>query len=817
MPSLSPRRFLDTLIVIVLIWIFFAQLLQGSLHLSMTSDEPPHMINGYVALTTGDAWTVPIHGHPPLINAWSAWPLLLQPDIPDPHTLRPWGRNFIRFVRMMWPLLGPIERVAFITRVPIMLLAVVLMALVYRWARDLFGQWGGVLAIAVMAFDPTLLAHSQLDTTDIGMTLFGFACFYLIHRLLRSRRRAWLLVVGLGLLLGAAMAGKGSGVVLVPVVIAMLSWGYVRETGHQWWSYIRRQVKPSMGANELLRAGRRWLGYALSIIAISVLFLWAVYRFEWRALPGTSQPVPLASHIRMLQIIFEEKGRLSFLNGMRQQGGWWWYFPFAFAIKTPIPLIIALGAALVVAIRKRWRLLWDEMLLWFFPLFYIATAVQSGLNIGYRHLLPAFPFAYVAIGRLAPWLLRPWASRWRHVVRGVAVVLTVWYVAGTIQIYPFALAYFNEFIGGPRNGYHYLVDSNVDWGQQFKALKADMDRLGIDQVWLSYYTWIDPAVYGVRYQPLFPAPETEPVMPRQYDPSPGYYAISATTLQGIMVVPELYDWFRHRQPIAQPGYGLLVYQVLPHAPPARWLAQCIIPTAPLTSEAISEGFGRDDLRQVYFDCTQSWVYPEAGQSSGWYGFFRDTWQHGDAFLGEHLAPTRLSFEQVEFHREPAFALFEWNGQPATWPQMQAKSAPSDWPPPRVEAEASLLTTPIRLNGPLTFMGYRVSPPVKKTIELQTIWRVEETSGRPLSLMAHLLKEDGALVAAGDGLGMPVDQWQTGDVIVQRHRFTIPEGTLPGRYWLQTGAYWLDTLERWPVEHAGRTVGDRLILAPVEIK
>jgi 4-amino-4-deoxy-L-arabinose transferase-like glycosyltransferase len=820
----QPKRFVRYLTVIILIWVFFAQLVFGARHLSMTSDELPHAINGYAILATGDAWSVPRHGHPPLVNAWSALPLFLQPERPDPRAVPYWGKNLIQFTRAMWPLLGPIERLAFVIRYPIMLLAVVLMALVYRWTYDWFGHWGGVLAIAVMACDPTLIAHSQLNTTDIGMTLFAFACLYLTARLLRRSGKSWRLLAGIGVLLGATMAAKATGLLLVPAVWVMLGWGYVRETGYKWRRLLRKQSSPDVSLLALLRASGRWLGYCAFVLVTGGMVLWATYLFEWRALPGMSRPLPLASHLRMLQIILEERGRTSFLWGQLKQGGWWWYFPFAFAIKTPIPLIIGLVAAVVVAVRRGWRLAWEEMVLWFFPLFYMATAIQSELNIGYRHLLPAFPFAYVGIGRLARWLLQPWQSRWRWIVRSVAAALGVWYVVGTLGVYPFALAYFNEFVGGPRNGYHYLVDSNVDWGQSFKALKAYMDEAGIDQVWLSYFTWVDPALYGVRYQPLFPGAGSKPVLPRRYDPAPGVYAISATTLQGVALRehdPDLYDWFRHQTPVAQPGYGLLVYRVLPRDPPAQWLAQCTAPEAPLSPEAVLQGLGRDDLRLVYFDCTQSWIYPGGGRSPGWYGFPRETWLKGDHFLRQSLSPAHLNYQQVEADLEPPLTLFEWNGTetlPLAGARLEARAAPPDWTPPRVEAETRPLTSPIALGGPLTFLGYRVlSTSSDKSVELETVWRVEATPNRPLSIMAHLVNTNGAPIAVGDGVGMPVDQWQVGDIVIQRHRLEIPAGTQPGSYWLQTGVYWLDTLARWPVEQDGNSIGDRLLLAPLKVK
>ena len=85
------------------------------------------------------------------------------------------------------------------------------------------------------------------------------------------------------------------------------------------------------------------------------------------------------------------------------------------------------------------------------------------------------------------------------------MVLVAWYVLGTLWVYPYSLAYFNELVGGAANGYRHVVDSNVDWGHSFKALAWYMQREEIAEVRLSYWTWVDPAWYGVRYTPLPPA------------------------------------------------------------------------------------------------------------------------------------------------------------------------------------------------------------------------------------------------------------------------------------------------------------------------
>ena len=66
-------------------------------------------------------------------------------------------------------------------------------------------------------------------------------------------------------------------------------------------------------------------------------------------------------------------------------------------------------------------------------------------------------------------------------------------------------------------------------------------------------------------------------------------------------------------------------------------------------------------------------------------------------------------------------------------------------------------------------------------------------------MAHLVAADGTTVQVGDGMGFPIDQWQTGDMLIQQHRLPAPESE---GYAFRLGGYWLDTMERWPIVNGG---------------
>jgi hypothetical protein len=236
--------------------------------------------------------------------------------------------------------------------------------------------------------------------------------------------------------------------------------------------------------------------------------------------------------------------------GMHSTSGWWYYFLVAFAIKTPVPTLILTAAALFSAVRGHLSWKRREYVL-YVPVagFFLAT-LFSFLSIGYRHILPVLPFVFVSVSKAVTWDGKRW-------VRAALVVLCLWYAVGSLRIYPHYLAYFNETIGGPDRGHEYLVDSNLDWGQDLKNLKRYMDKGGLDEVYLAYFGSAHPSYYDIQALPL-PAEKPPGLEVR----SPEVYAISATYLQGgYLGDPEAFSWLRKYEPIAKVGYSIFLYRL----------------------------------------------------------------------------------------------------------------------------------------------------------------------------------------------------------------------------------------------------------------
>ena len=816
-------------VAVFLLWLLFVQSVASATRLSITTDEGLHITSGYSYLRTGDLRL--IEEHPPLIKALEAWPLLLLPDLGSPAETTGWEQsNLNRVTKFFLLRYRPFDRLLFSARVPVMLMSLLLGAFIFRWATDLFGPNASLLALALYAFDPNIIAHSAIAATDLGAACFIFIACYFFWRYLR--RPSWSSILLAGVTLGLAEAAKVSALMLLPLFGALWLAQVLTRS-----KFIRKET-PRLGVPS-------WKSLAV-LLLIAFLTFWAVFGFELRSLTFDiwkslslgglkfELPVPAASYLIPFNTVRShlDAGRPTFLLGTNSEQGWWYYFPVAFALKTPLPTLILLVAALIYVGARAYRLwrqgeraqlvqmIWRLTALLSFPLIYFAVALVQPFNIGYRHLLPILPFAFVFISPTSNL-----ASRSpRHLVtlpagaRLLVSALFIWYVISTIRIFPHYLAYFNELAGGPANGYRSLVDSNLDWGQTWKELKAYQDARGIVQVKLSVGGSNDPAIYDIAYEPITPMKGAPPVLPSRFNPAPGVYVLSANSYQGVGLADvNSFDWFRHRRPDAQIGYATFVYTVRPTEPTPTWVAQCAAPAALLDEAALTEGLGRADLRIVYFDCSNSWIFP---QGAGWYILPYAAAHDPAGFTGKQLVGATLVFDQRQTFDYPPFSVLLRQSPPdLTHLTVSGRAAPSDWLPALAESRGAPTSVSMTLSGALNFAGYtldRESLAPGDTLTLATYWRVVAPPAQPLSILAHLLNDAGRALATGDGLGVPMEQWRAGDVIVQRHKLAIPKDAPAGPYWAQTGVYSLADGARWAIVDQGIVVGDRVLLASIRV-
>jgi hypothetical protein len=521
---------------------------------------------------------------------------------------------------------------------------------------------------------------------------------------------------------------------------------------------------------------------------IGVFTLWATYLFG-------VQPYPLSGYVNELKHFFElaEEGHRAYLLGHFSQTGWWYYHPVTLALKMPLPSLIMLLLAVLLAVgrelkRREWEIIFPALV-------YLGITMVGSLNVGIRYLLPILPLLFVFTSRIVSGPLR---SGWLRY--GILFPLGLWVIVSGLWSYPHYLSFFNLAAGGPRLGYLRLSDSNVDWGQDLPKLAAWLEDHGAGQIYLSYFGQADPAYYGIDYiaLPGWPPPEPDPDRPdfHPLKPEPGLYAISASNLVGVqMYEPDAFGYFRAREPIAQVGHSILIYQVPPEEEqPGGWIAQCAAPEPYETEATLEKLIGMGELQHIYFDCRQTLPFPN---TPGW------------LLLPADIDPV------IDIGRPDYLARFEDGTlRYRVWLENDAPPAP----PSMIEFPQVELPLPIA--GYVELLGYHVEQGTFSPGETLTVtvwWSVREPPPPPVSIFAHLLTPDGSLIQAADALGIPAEDWEQGMVFIQQHRFVIPEDTAPDSAALTVGLYSLSTGERFPISQSGDRVVDRVVLRSVTIE
>ena len=189
-----------------------------------------------------------------------------------------------------------------------------------------------------------------------------------------------------------------------------------------------------------------------------------------------------------------------------------------------------------------------------FFLFIVYLSFFSTKHYGIRYLLPVYPLIFVFIGKAA--------TIWPRGLRARLVVafLVTWLSTSTLWNWPNYLSYANELIGGSSNGYHYLSDSNLDWGQDLEQLAEYLRENGIERVQLGYFGTADPSRYGIDYEYL-PSPRLDPT-PVIENPADRarYVALSAYHYQGALESTRaFYDEYRLYEPNDIVGNTILIF------------------------------------------------------------------------------------------------------------------------------------------------------------------------------------------------------------------------------------------------------------------
>ncbi|HUC02074.1 MAG TPA: phospholipid carrier-dependent glycosyltransferase [Candidatus Paceibacterota bacterium] len=476
-------------------------------------------------------------------------------------------------------------------RVMPMLVTILTIILVYFLARRMVGTLWALLPTFMFALDPTVLGQGHYVTTDLGAA-FGIMLgmfFFLKYIEAPSTKHLWWagLAFGVAQLTKFSTPLLVPLFIFLIIVLAVRDGNFWRRHGHYAWKLllifligyvivvypvytlfttgypIQKQISDTTTILASFASGPTPAGQMCSgMRCLADLDIWMSGNYITR---------PAAEYLLGILMALQRVdggNTIYFLGAVRGSGGWI-YFPVLFLLKEPIPtlIIVLLGLALALwwtvkrtlndrrgrGVRARMRTYlvshFDEFSLASFIVLYWGYSMHSPLNIGIRHILPTIPLIFILSAVVwKKWIMRlDWKAIGVHsasladsaaaIARSFAasiakyivlILLLAWLLLETLSAAPYFLSYFNEFGGGVWGGYHFVTDSNYDWGQDLLRLQAWVNaNPQVGTIAVDYFGGGDPHYYL--------GPKAVPWSSSMGDPADQgihWLAVSVNTLEG---------------------------------------------------------------------------------------------------------------------------------------------------------------------------------------------------------------------------------------------------------------------------------------------
>jgi hypothetical protein len=516
------------------------------------------------------------------------------------------------------------------------------------------GDWWALLPATLFGLSPTILAQGHYVTTDVGAA-FGVLLatyFFLAFMEAPSTKRLWLA----GLAFGIAQVTKFSTPLLLPLFLFVLLALWVRSI-----AFAPCEGAPSQGVRnfkKFLMIGWRYLRNFILIVVIGYVFIvYPIYFLFTAHYPIAKQvsdtqalltsfasgptpagqlckgmrcladvdvwaaknPItrPYAEYLLGILMVIQrvDGGNTIYFLGHVVESGGWTYFPILYLLKEPIPTLVIVLMAFVIALclafqtakNARFRVLrpildyiglnLPEFTMGSFIVLYWGYSMHTTLNIGIRHVIPTLPFIYIlSAGVWKKWVMfrhgsnmsnstnMSYMTYWTDMTAMLGsfakagfkylllIALLVWLSFETFSAAPYFLSYFNEFAGGTMNGYHYVTDSNYDWGQDLLRLQSWVNaHPEVDKIAVDYFGGGNPKYYlgpkEVDWNSAMGNP-AENSTNKTYGsngtyPDVHWLAVSVNTLEGDIQplgpgqtrnASDTYSWLTEFRP-PQPGLG----------------------------------------------------------------------------------------------------------------------------------------------------------------------------------------------------------------------------------------------------------------------
>ncbi len=412
--------------------------------------------------------------------------------------------------------------------------------LLWSIGRRFYGAASGWVAAVLWVFSPMALSFGGTVAPDVWGATFGLLAAWRFYIWLALR--TWRATLWLSIATALALLCKSTWIILPPLFL--LLWGIDRfkYRRHSFNSDAWQCLTGMVLAWLLIQAGYDFHGvlkpvgsfefHSHTLTGHQGTDFPAGNRFADSWLGWIPSPLP-ADYLQGIDIQksdFEAK-RFSYLWGRWQDHGWWYYYLVGIPLKEPVALW-CLAALLLIGLLCKWqpRLRWREIVLstpGIAVLFFVSS--QTGFSHHLRYVMPFFLCLYLCAARAVA-VDKKW-------VRVAGSFFTLWYAVSSAAILPHSHAFFSEAVGGAEQGWRYLSDSNLDWGQDLLLIR-EWAQQNPDKrpIWLLY----SPDMLDFRRLGI-DAKNGNPLVTHGFPNSAGWWAVCATPM-----TDEGLEWFQEQ-------------------------------------------------------------------------------------------------------------------------------------------------------------------------------------------------------------------------------------------------------------------------------
>ncbi|MCD6311267.1 MAG: glycosyltransferase family 39 protein, partial [Elusimicrobia bacterium] len=449
--KISKKSKTSSLPLVISIAIFVLLGASSVLKKSFTYDETLHLANG-IAYHKFHNFRFGIE-HPPLLRYIAGFSSYFAKAVlpgagslvrtKNEIRLNAWspGKDFVFADKIFFKNASETERLLFGGRFLLLLIGIPLIIIIHRWSKELYGTKAANLAAFMLALSPNILAHARLVTTDFGSAAFSVMAAYFLWQY--TKKQNFKNLIPSAFLWALALSSKHT--VLFYFTAFHLTAFFFAGNKKKFLAHFCIQIP-----------------LIVFMINFSYLFTEPVCgnfygRDELNSLPVFIQSaLKLASKISFLpetylkgiaySFFHSRRGHSAYLLGMYSVKGWSYYFPLAILIKSTLTGIVL--SALSVISAKTSKINRDELFFILPSIAFFIFMMKSNLNIGIRHTIILWPFAFIFFSRAVRLLKAP--------ALGAVAALALF---ENLMIFPDYISHFNFVLAGNKKKFlaHFCI------------------------------------------------------------------------------------------------------------------------------------------------------------------------------------------------------------------------------------------------------------------------------------------------------------------------------------------------------------------------